>query len=114
MPRTTLTATNAPGAYAGASTAVTFTAADLVNLNQFAPTGRELLIIRNTAGVSGTWTATSIEDSFGRVEHITAETLTAGQVRVYGPTALEGWKQVDGFFYLQGSAVTIEFAVIRF
>ena len=113
MARDDVTVTTAPGAYAGESTAVTMTAADTSNKEQFALTVRELLLIHNTGGSAATWTATSVDDSFGRTEHITAESIAAGAIHVYGPTALNGWQQSDGKFYFEASATSIKFGVIR-
>jgi hypothetical protein len=113
MPRQTVTATVAPGAYAGTSTAVTFTAANTTDKEQFALSGRDVLLIHNTAGAAATWTATSVEDAYGRTEHIAAESIAAGAIRMFGPIAMEGWRQTDGNFYLEASAATVRFAVIR-
>lgn len=112
MARQTLTKTTAPGAYAGTSTAVTMTAAIVADMEQFTLTGRELLIIHNTDAGAQTWTATSVDDRYGRVEHITTESIAAGAIRVFGPIPLEGWKQTDGYFYLNASHINVKFGVI--
>jgi hypothetical protein len=112
MPRVTLTKTNAPGAYAGTSTAVTLTAADTTNKEQFSLTGRELLLIHNTGGSAYTWTATSVDDRLGRSENVAAESIAAGAIRVFGPIALEGWQQTDGNIYIEASNAAVQFGVI--
>ena len=112
MPRVTLTKTTAPGAYSGASVAVTMTAADAVNFEQFTCTGRELVIIHNTGAGARTWTATSVDDSYGRSENITTESIAAGAIRVWGPVALEGWVQTNGYVYLQAEHAEVKFGII--
>lgn len=114
MARQELTATSAPGAYAGESAAVTMTAADTTDKEQFTLTGRELLLIHNTGGSPASWTATSVDDPFGRSEDITTEAIAAGAIHVYGPTRLEGWAQTDGKFYLEASSADVEFGIIRY
>jgi hypothetical protein len=112
MPRQTLPVTSAPGAYSGASAVVTFTAANTTDKEQFALTGKELILINNTGGGAATWTATSVADPYGRVGNIAAESIAAGAIRVFGPVKVEGWSQTDGKFYLEASANTVKFAVI--
>lgn len=113
MARQDVAVTTAPGAYTDASTVVTFTAADPVNKEQVTISGRDLILIRNTGGTAATWTATSVSDRLGRSDDVTAESIAAGAIHVFGPLALEGWRQVDGKFYFEASAATVTFAVIR-
>jgi hypothetical protein len=70
MPRTVLPTIAVVGPYpvlpvAALSLDFAFTAADNVNANQFPFTGREVLLVQNTAGAPGTFTLTSIADSSG-------------------------------------------------
>ncbi|HWV23259.1 MAG TPA: hypothetical protein VNZ58_03640 [Thermomicrobiales bacterium] len=113
MARVDIAITTAPGSYAGESVAVMFTAADTSDKNQFALTNRDVVLIHNTGGGAATWTATSVPDSYGREQHIAAESIAAGAVHVFGPIGLNGWQQTDGAFYLEASAATVKFAVIR-
>lgn len=114
MARTVLTKTTAPSPYATAGTAVTFTAADTTNQNRFILTGRQIIIARNTGASTRTVTITSIADPiFGRSGTISAENITAGQVKVYGAgLATDGWLQTDGYLYLEANHAEVEFAVI--
>lgn len=114
MARQEIAVTTAPGAHGGASAAVTKTAADTTNKEQFRITGRDLLLIHNTGGSSATWTATSVDDPYGRSEDITTESIAAGAIHVYGPTRMEGWAQTDGTFHCEASSTDVEFAVIRY
>lgn len=113
MARQSIAVTTAPGSYTDASVPVTFTAADPVNKEEFTLSGRELLLIRNTGGTAATWTATSVADRLGRNDDVTAESIAAGAIHVFGPISMEGWRQIDRQFYFEASAATVTFAVIR-
>ena len=114
MPRTIIAADIAPGGYTGAGVTCTQTAADVANQNRTLHTGKELILAQNThATLAKTVTITSIEDSLGRVEHITAESLAVGVMKMYGPFPLEGWRQTDGYIYYEGNDVLMLFTVIR-
>lgn len=113
MARTALTKTTVPSPYAGASTAVTMTAADTTNQNSFPLTGREIVIAHNTGASSRTVTITSVDDRYGRQENIAAESIAAGAIRVYGPgLALEGWQQTDGSLYLEANHAEVKFGIL--
>lgn len=114
MPRVTLTKTAAPGAYPSAGVAITFTAADTVNKEQFVFTGREMVIARNVGASTRTVTLTSAANARGRVKHISAENIAAGAQRVYGPfTNKDGWQQSGGYFFLEANHAEVEFAVVQ-
>lgn len=114
MPRTDLTVTSVPAAYAAAGVAVTMTAADTSNLNSHTLTGRELLIAHNTGASPYTITITSAADPFGRTKDITAESIAAGDIRVYGcGQALLGWLQTDGKLHFQASNAAVKFGILR-
>ncbi len=113
MARTVLTKTTIPSPYAGAGVAVTMTAADTTNQNSFPLTGREIVIAWNSGASSRTVTITSVDDRYGRSEHITAEAIAAGAIRVYGPgLALEGWQQTDGSLYLEANNAEVKFGIL--
>lgn len=112
MARTTLTRSTAPGSYGAAGAAVTFTAADVANKNQFTATGRELVIARNSGASAYTITITSAPDPYGRTGHITAESIAAGETKVFGPFKRSGWQQTDGFFYLEASNAAVLFGIV--
>ena len=115
MPRATaLTKSIAPGNYPAAGVAVTFTAADATNKDQFVFSGGELVIANNTGATSRTVTLTSVANSKGRVKHITADTLAAGAFKMYGPFKDKtGWAQSGGLFYLEASHAEVKFAVVK-
>lgn len=113
MPRTTLPKIASPGPNPTTGTAVTFTAADAVNGNQIALTGRELLLIQNNGGSSATYTVSSVADGLGRLGDITAASIAAGAIVTLGPFGIEGWQQSDGYLYLSGSSSSVRFAVLK-
>jgi hypothetical protein len=112
MARVAVTKTTPPGAYSGSSTVVTMENGNTGDGLYFAMTGGELLIIQNTNAGSQTWSATSVDDSFGRQEHITTESIAAGAIRVFGPIELAGWQQTNGQFYFTASSTDVKFGVI--
>lgn len=112
MPRVTLTRSNSPGPNPTAGVAVTMTAADTVNKEQIALTGREIVIIHNTGESSRTYTITSVADPYGRLGDITAQTIAAGAIHTVGPFGLLGWQQTGGFLYLEASNAEVKFGVI--
>lgn len=114
MARTRLTKTAAPGSFPTAGVAVTMTAADIVNKNDFVLGGNDLLIALNThASDPATVTINSFADSHGRTKDITADSIAAGAMHVYGPfREREGWEQAGGVLHLEASAADIKFGVI--
>lgn len=113
MPRTDLTVTTAKTPYEHAGVAVTMTAADVANMNQATFTGSEIIIAQNTGGVSYTVTITSASDPYGRTKDITAESLAAGEIRVYNMRAAPGWQQTDGKLYFQANNAAVKFGIIK-
>lgn len=112
MARVVVTKTTAPGGYAGTSTAVTMENGDTGDGLYITLTGREILVIHNTDASPQTWTATSVANSRGRTEDITAESIAAGAIRIFGPIPLEGWVQTNGQFYFVASDPAVEFGVV--
>jgi hypothetical protein len=101
-----------PAINAIAGVALTMTAADVSNFNQFTSTMNEIIIIENTAASPGTWTLTSVADPYGRTGDITTEAIAANSVRMFY-VRHTGWIQAGSLVYLAGSATTIKFGVIR-
>lgn len=117
MPRVTLTKTVAPGRHPAAGVAVTETAADTVNKEQFVYTGNEILIIHNTGVGARTYTITSVAaDALGgRLKDITAQSIAAGAIHVIGRLADVGWQTaVSGqqMVFLEGSHAEVKFGVV--
>jgi hypothetical protein len=112
MPRQTLTKTIAPGNWAAAGVAVTMTAANITDKEQFVAQGKDLLIVQNTDSGAHTFTINSTADPYGRTKDITAESIAAGAIRVFGPMELTGWVQSDGRIYLEANSALVKFGVI--
>ena len=112
MARVAVTKTTAPGAYAGTSTAITMENGNTGDGLFFQLTGKEVLLIQNTNVGSQTWTATSVNDPYGRTEDITTESIAAGAIRVFGPIHLIGWQQSNGQFYFTASSTDVKFGVV--
>lgn len=108
-----VTAGTGPNPTTGA--VLTLTAADTVNKEQIALTGKEVIIVQNTGGVGYTYTVTSAADPYGRTLDITAAAIAAGAIHVLGPfSGLTGWIQpADGKLYFEASNVAVKFGVYR-
>jgi hypothetical protein len=88
-----------------------FTAADVANFDQFALTGRELLLVSSTG--SNTFTLESVADDLGRLGDITTYGLATGLFSCFWYGNKKGWEQSLSKAFLKGSAATVKFAVIR-
>lgn len=113
MARVLLTPTVAPGQYPLAGVAVTETAADTTNFDMFVSTGKELLVAHNTDASSHTVTINSVADDKGRTGDITAESIAAGAIRIYGPFAKSYWAQSNGNINCQSNSALVFFSVIQ-
>ncbi len=113
MARQDQAAAIALGAYATAGVVLTFLAADTVNDEETLLTGQELVIAQNTTGGALTVTISAVNDPFNRSVDLAADSIPANSFKIYGPFKTLGWQQTDGNLYFSGSAVGIEFAVVR-
>ncbi len=114
MPRTTLTKTVAPGHYAQVGAALTMAAADVPNKNQFLAKGSDLVIAHNIhATLAQTVTINSANDPYGRKGDITAHSIPALGYAVFGPHVPLGWKNPDGYVYLEASTADVKFGVVE-
>ena len=112
MARTTLTKTAAPGGYSSTGAVVAMTAADITNKNQFVATGGDLVIAQNSGASPYTVTITSVADPYGRTKDVTAFSLNAGEIAVFGPFPALGWQQTDGKIYLEANNAAVKFGVV--
>lgn len=113
MARTTLTKTAAPGPYAADGVALTLTAADTANNNQFVASGKDIVIAQNTDGAAAhNVTITSVADDKGRTGDITNHSVPADGIAVFGPFEVAGWRQSDGKIYLEADNASIKFGII--
>lgn len=88
-----------------------YTAADVGNFDQFALTGRELLLVKST-GVF-TFTLESAADELGRLGDITTYALGTGLFAMFYYGDKRGWEQGSSKAFLKASNVGIAFAVVR-
>ena len=113
MAKTTLTKTNANGNFAAAFKVLTMTAADTSNQNDFACSGDDLIVAWNSGASQHTITLTSVTYPPGRSGTITAETIEAGVIKIFGPMKAEGWMQSDGKIYIEANHVEVKFGIIK-
>ena len=116
--RTTISRTTPLGPYPSLPVAAnaldcTMAAADTVNNNQFTLDGPVMIIAQNTDAVDRTITFTSAVDPQNRSGDISAYTLSADEIAVFKVDQVAGWRQTDGFFYLQASNAAVKFCVVR-
>ena len=120
MARTTLTKTTPLGSssagYAVANAAdLTMTAcsgSSGSNGNQFVCGGKDLVIAHNTGGSAYTITISSVADPYGRTGDVATYSLGAGEYGVFGPFDTTGWRQTDGYIYLEATNVAVKFGIV--
>ena len=118
MARVLVAAQTLPGAYpalplgAGSRT-LALQAADATNF-QYTPlvSGKTVVIAENTDTGAHTVTFTSVPDNQNRPGDITAYSIAAGVVAIFGPFATLGWNQAGGQLWFQANDATVKFAVI--
>ena len=101
-----------PGVVAANALDFVFTTADSVNFDEFALTGRELIVVRNSTAGALTFTLSSVVDPQGRTQDVTSYSLGAGEFAAFWVGNIVGWDNA-GKFFLQSSASTMDYAVIR-
>lgn len=115
MARATITKTTplgSYGAYSGVLAKLNQTAADVSNKNMFAVGGNDLVIAHNTGASPATVTFNSVADpQFGRTGDITAYSIPAGELAVFGPFKPAGWSN-SGYINCEASAADVKFSVI--
>lgn len=111
MARTTVSKTQSSGGYAYSGVTLNLQAGDAANGNQFAMNGGEYVVLQNSGATPRIVTLYSVADVYGRTKDI-SETLAAGAFAVYGPFPLGGWRQTDGYFYLNVAHAEVKIAVL--
>jgi hypothetical protein len=94
---------------------VTFTAAgaSFADGAGFPLTGGEILLAKNANAGAQTVTITSVADELKRTGDITTYSIGIGEIAVFGPFDIKGWRQSDGKLYIAASAADISFAVLK-
>lgn len=117
MPRTSLTPQTAKGPYPGTVSAndldITWAAADAVNGNDFAFTGRELILARNDDAGAQTITLTSSADEKKRMGDITAYSIGIGEYAAFWAGGVQGWTQTGSKFFIDVSDANIFLAIVK-
>jgi len=119
MARTTLTVQEIESPFDVPAAGVadfTWTAGDVANGNDFACTGRELILVQNTDGATPYYvTISSVVDEKGRTEDIDEYSLAAGDFARFsvGLTNSKGWQQSDGKINIDVENAAVEIAVLR-
>jgi|SRR5665213_3128779 len=105
----------AGGAVAALGLDLVWTAADASNGNKFPFTGKEVLLVQNTDTGSQTVTLTSVADSRGRSDDVTAYAVAAGVISAFNfRGGAEGWQQPsDQSVHLAASSALIKYAILR-
>lgn len=118
MPRVTLSKITPKGPYptypvAADSLDVTMTPADVANMEQFVPSGDDLILAHNSGASPNTITITSAADPRnGRTGDITTYSLGAGEIAAFR-VKKRGWTQTDGRVYINASNTAVRWAVIQ-
>jgi hypothetical protein len=107
--RTDLVAAKVSLGYPTAGLAGSFAACDVSNKNAVILSGdnNDILVLYNSDASTHNVTINSISDTAGRKGDIT-ETITAGQLKIYGSFKLDGWKQVDGRLYFNADNALVK------
>ena len=117
MPRTALTPQTPKGPYPGTVSAedldFTWAALDDANGNEFAFTGRELVMFRNDDAAPQTITLTSSNDPMKRLGNIPTYSIGIGEYAAFWAGAIAGWSQSGQKFFIDCSDPNIMVAVIK-
>lgn len=109
MPRINLTKTTPLGTRSdGCAADLTMEAADASNKNQFAASGKDLVIAHNTGASPYTVTITNLDGA----DSISTYSLAAGEIAIFGPFDLTGWCEADWKIYLEASNAAVKFGVL--
>lgn len=80
--------------------------------NMFVCSGKDILIAHNTGAGAHTITVSSVADPFGRTGDVAAYSLGAGEYAAFGPFDTTGWRQTDGYMYIEANHAEVKFGVI--
>lgn len=108
-----LTKTDAPGAYVSALTQLRMTAAT-VSGDEFTLTTNDILVVHNTDASAHNITITSVAsaDLGNRSGDITNHSVDAGEIHIWGPARLNGWRNSNGRLAVTAEDTSIELGII--
>lgn len=118
MARTPIIVQESIGRYPGLpvtalSADFTFEAADIVDGNEFAFTGKEVIIVRNDDALDTTLTVQSVAGPLNREGDLGPYTVGPGLYAFFTPP-LTGFQQAGNLCFIDGSDADLMIAVIRF
>lgn len=115
MPRTTLTPQLLPTGKTGALTPLNpvWTAADVPNKNQFAYTGKEVIMAKNVGASPHNVTVTSTPDPDTSRTGDMLAAIAAGASVILPDFAPAGWLQSGSLIFLEADHLEIQFAILR-
>lgn len=114
--RVLVTATTAPGNYPTALSVITKTAGNITDFNYIQLTGddNDLVMCWNDDSVAHTVTFSAVADPVtGRDGDITAQSLAADAIVVWGPGKLRGWAQAGGRLFVDCTSTGVKFMHLR-
>lgn len=92
---------------------LSFVAANTVDKEQTAFTGREIIVAWNSGGSTRTVTIDGKTDPYGSIRHLTAKNVLAGNFKIFGPFAAASWMQTGHILTFEANHADIRFAVLR-
>lgn len=114
MTRAIVPKTTGTTPYPAAGVAITMTAWDAGLGSRIALTGSEVILIQNTDSGGHTYTITPIADSGGRTSPSPdAVAIGAGEVVALGRLALDGYRQADGYLWIDADDATVKFGAYQ-
>lgn len=118
MARTTLTPVDLLGSYptlpiSANAADVAFAASDVANGNQVLLNGKVLVLVQNTDVAAQTITFDSVRDGLNRDGDITTYSVGASEFAAFGPFNPAGWKQSDGYLYINTSDADLKILCIN-
>ena len=111
MARATLTVQQINSPY-GAGSKITFTAANVADKNQYVAGNGDFVVVRNSGASPHDLTISSVACPEGRTEDVVM-TIPAGETWQTGLIPKTGFKQSDGYVYLEGNHAELLIAVLR-
>lgn len=88
-------------------------AASVVAGTTFTHTGKEIVLLHNTAGVTGYATFHSVADNLNRKGDIENYAIGADEYVAWAATAIPGWRDATGEFTITTNATTVNIMVLR-
>lgn len=92
---------------------VPFEDSDFTNGNDCPCTGKELLAVKNNDVGAQTVTIDAAQDGAGRDGTITAYSLAADDVAIFGPFPTAFYRQSDGMLHIDTSVDAVKLAIIE-